>query len=303
MWGRAWLGGADGEGWAKGLLDEAGEKVGLLFLHELGVGRKVLVCQLSQRGVRVKAYNDDVFVCLERSGLSGWWSHGVESCFLQLQSNYADKTARCNFNLQFVSQIAYLEIMTPNITGPELRAYMEEKDLTLDEMGQLLGGKVATTIMRWQNGAEIPGDTQLLLKLLIRGEMPFLGDGVQTSPLRDEMWRLEMSLGTWEEINRRRIAAGFASVTDWIASLVREELGHVPAHRTGGEAEIALVAETTPGGGVGVDEALAAGAEAYKAEHPLPAEEGSGTAGSGTGRKDVRYTRPPARTGISKGKR
>lgn len=113
--------------------------------------------------------------------------------------------------------------MTPPITGAELRRYMTEKDLTLEDMGHLLGGKVATTIMRWQNGADIPGDTQILLKLLIRGEMPFQEESTPRQ-VRDAMWELEMSLETWEEINRRRLAGGYATVTDWIASLVREEL-------------------------------------------------------------------------------
>lgn len=117
--------------------------------------------------------------------------------------------------------------MTPPITGAELRRYMTEKDLTLEDMGHLLGGKVATTIMRWQNGADIPGDTQILLKLLIRGEMPFQEESTPRQ-VRDAMWELEMSLGTWEEINRRRIAGGYATVTDWIASLVREELHEPP---------------------------------------------------------------------------
>jgi len=113
--------------------------------------------------------------------------------------------------------------MTPNITGTELSQYMDAKDLTLEDMGALLGGKASSTVMRWQKGQEIPGDTQILLKLLIRGEMPFREENTPRQ-VRDAMWELEMSLGTWEEINRRRIAGGYATVTDWIASLVREEL-------------------------------------------------------------------------------
>lgn len=118
--------------------------------------------------------------------------------------------------------------MTPPMTGAELRRYREEKKLSLEELGDLIGGKAATTIMRWENGQEIPGDTQILLKLLIRGEMPFT-DVVVPSSLREAMWELEMSLGTWEEINRRRIAAGFATVTDWLAALVKEKLGEPKA--------------------------------------------------------------------------
>lgn len=137
--------------------------------------------------------------------------------------------------------------MTPPITGAELRRYMSEKDLTLEDMGRLLGGKVATTIMRWQNGADIPGDTQILLKLLIRGEMPFKEENTPQK-VRDAMWQLEMSLETWEEINRRRLAGGFATVTDWIASLVRQQLheqGGEESLRPAREGEVALSSEET----------------------------------------------------------
>jgi len=194
--------------------------------------------------------------------------------------------------------------MTPPITGAELRRYMTEKDLTLEDMGQLLGGKVATTIMRWQNGADIPGDTQILLKLLIRGEMPFKEESTPQQ-VRDAMWQLEMTLETWEEINRRRIAGGFATVTDWIASLVREELheqtfGTTRTSDHGAVDEMALVSE----GGDAVGGHLDAAAEAFAKENPLPAAgEAGGTAGRTVGRKDVSYTRPPGLKGTGAGKR
>lgn len=193
--------------------------------------------------------------------------------------------------------------MSPPITGAELRRYMTENDLTLEDMGQLLGGKVATTIMRWQNGAEIPGDTQILLKLLIRGEMPFKEESTPRQ-VRDAMWQLEMSLETWEEINRRRIAGGFATVTDWIASLVREELHEQNRSESrtaehGVVDEMALVSE----GGDAVGGHLDAAASAFAKENPLPAGEAGGTAGTTGARKDVRYTRPPGRSGTGAGKR
>lgn len=202
--------------------------------------------------------------------------------------------------------------MTANITGPELRAYMEEKKLTLEEMGKLLGGKAATTVMRWQNGQEIPGDTQLLLKLLIRGEMPFREENVP-SQVRDAMWELEMSLGTWEEINRRRMVGGFATVTDWIASLVREKLGSEPrpvenwegASRTSDQAplaDVALLADLTPrdaaGGGDDVGAHTDAAAEVFAKNNPLPPAGAAGApAGTTAGRKDVIYKRPQGRSG------
>ncbi len=88
--------------------------------------------------------------------------------------------------------------------------------------------------------------------MLIHGEVPFKGDTIPPN-IRDAMWELEMSLETWEEINRRRIAGGYATVTDWIASLVREELHEKQAlsdSRTADHApmeDVALSSEdTTP---------------------------------------------------------
>lgn len=200
--------------------------------------------------------------------------------------------------------------MTPPITGAELRRYMTEKDLTLEDMGALLGGKVATTIMRWQNGQEIPGDTQILLKLLIRGEMPFKEENTPRQ-IRDAMWELEMSLGTWEEINRRRIAGGYATVTDWIASLVREEL-HEPQTRSDFRTtdhapldDLALVAEAKPGdaaGGAGAGDDVGAhtdaAAEAFAKQNPLSSAGAAGApAGMTAGRKDVIYKRLPRTSG------
>jgi hypothetical protein len=203
--------------------------------------------------------------------------------------------------------------MTAMITGAELRRYMTEKDLTLEDMGKLLGGKVATTIMRWQNGADIPGDTQILLKLLIRGEMPFKEESTPRQ-VRDAMWQLEMSLETWEEINRRRIAGGFATVTDWIASLVREEL-HEQQSRSdfrtsdhGAVDEMALVADVTTedaaGAGDDVGAHTDAAAQAFAKQNPLPpAGESGAPAGTTAGRKDVTYKRPQARSGTGVKKR
>ena len=198
--------------------------------------------------------------------------------------------------------------MTALSLNQKLAAFRKRHDMSLRSMADLLRVSSTSTINDWENGANIPGPPSLLLEWLIDGKEPFNRD-LLPQPLppavQDAIWNVSMNLEAWEKLDSMRVSGGFATVTDFIAALIQEELGQTEVDRSvrAPVDGMALVAETTPGGGVGVDAALAAGAEAYKAEHPLPAEEVPGTAGSGTGRKDVRYTRPPARTGISKGKR
>lgn len=128
--------------------------------------------------------------------------------------------------LRILKLNAIIEIMPSEfipVTGAELKRYRASTGTSLQEMADLLQVKSPSTLSAWENGQEIPGPAQLLLRMLIHGEVPFKGDTIPPN-IRDAMWELEMSLETWEEINRRRIAGGYATVTDWIASLVREEL-------------------------------------------------------------------------------
>lgn len=207
------------------------------------------------------------------------------------------------------------EMLTMNtpLTGAELKSYREAHNLNLDDVGKMLGGVTGPTISRWESGQEIPGPAQLLLRMLIHGEVPFKGDTVPPQ-IRDAMWELEMSLGTWEEINRRRLAGGYATVTDWIASLVREELHEQPTRsdfRTADQApleDVALLADLTPGdaagGGDDVAEHAAAAAEAFAKNNPLPPAGAAGApAGTTAGRKDVIYKRLPRTSGTGAKKR
>ena len=177
--------------------------------------------------------------------------------------------------------------MNVQTLNEKLAAYRAQQRLSLREMAELLRITSGSTINNWEHGDLIPGPASLLLEWLIDGKVPFEESRLRKMPdvVKEAALKVTMDLGAWERLDALRIAGGYATVTDMIGGWIQEELG------------------SKPGGGVGVDEALSAGAEAFAKEHPLPAEEGAGTAGSGTGRKDVRYTRPPARTGISKGKR
>lgn len=128
------------------------------------------------------------------------------------------------------------------ITGKQLIQWRSRRDMTLEEVGKLLGGVSGPTVSRWENGQEIPPPVQMLLEWLINGKVPF-----QTSmlpeQLKNAMWRVEMDLEAWEKLDALRLAGGFATVTDWIAAMSQEEL-HAPSNPRG---LVALSAEdTTP---------------------------------------------------------
>ena len=42
--------------------------------------------------------------------------------------------------------------------------------------------------------------------------------------VREAMWRVEMSLQSWERLEALRVASGYATITDWIGALLREEM-------------------------------------------------------------------------------
>ena len=184
---------------------------------------------------------------------------------------------------------------SPPLLGPELKNYRTRRGLSLREMGDLLGGKVPTTIKRWEDDPEqeIPGDTQMLLKLLIRGERPF-EDAAGPSPMRRSLLELEMRLEAFEKLQALALAGGYDTVTDYIGALVAQHLAEESSQKRTGvsalpskrEEEIGLVAEeATPyrtgalsgsvGDGGSAEDKLLAAAETYESEAaaspPIPA--------------------------------
>ena len=158
--------------------------------------------------------------------------------------------------------------------------------MTLEEVGNLLGGVSGPTVSRWENGQEIPAPVQMLLEWLIYRKVPF-----QTSmlpeQLKNAMWRMEMDLEAWEKLDALRLAGGFATVTDWIAAMIQEELHATTSLR----GMLALSSEDTtappvtetrrdvvyeaPGKVSGATKGAAAAAaqeaaRAYEAENPPP---------------------------------
>lgn len=196
----------------------------------------------------------------------------------------------------------------------KLAAYRAQNRLSLREMAELLKISSGSTIKSWEDGAEIPGPPTLLLELLLEGKMPFQGLAVPPE-IRDSMLKVEMNLGAFERLDALRIAGGYASMTDFIASLLQDELnqsrpgadkGWSEADtRTRGEGkvdEVALLADLTPGDAAGGGDAVGvhtdAAAEVFAKKNPLPPAGAAGApAGTTAGRRDVIYKRPQGRSG------
>lgn len=139
------------------------------------------------------------------------------------------------------------------ITSSDIKKFRESRGLSLAEMGTMLSPAGAepvsgSTIQRWEKGQDIPGPVQLLLGWIINGEVPApvaLGDSAEA--LKTAAWKVEMSLEAWERLEALRIAEGHPTMTDYIASLVMQELaaegGEVPALRAADSSEVALLAD------------------------------------------------------------
>lgn len=176
--------------------------------------------------------------------------------------------------------------MTPSnapVTGAELRVWREAHGYSLRSLAEKLGVASSSTISAWEGGQPIPEVTQKVLRWLMRGEVPFASecDGAGLGErVTDALGQVEMTVTAFEECLRLARAAGFGSVTAWIADLVRQEL-HPVAERS----DLALVAGSVADyvtGSTAVREPLKEAAQAFLAGDAGAAGEAGGT---GAGRR------------------
>lgn len=212
------------------------------------------------------------------------------------------------------------------VTGSELEKYRKSRNLSQVAIGEMLGVS-GPTVNRWEKDEqEIPGPAQLLLRMLIHGEMPFGERDPQAEAMEVEhFWKLKLSLADWHKLEGLAQAGGFATVRDYLLSLIQEDLeearraeaegvpGRWGRSLTSDQAPVdglALVAEAKPGDGAGGDGAgddvgahTDAAAEVFAKQNPLPpAAEAGAPSGTTAGRKGVIYKRIPKNsdTGVRK---
>ena len=122
------------------------------------------------------------------------------------------------------------------LSPAELRRWRSDKGYSLAKVAALLEVSSPNTIKTWEDEkVEIPGPAAMVLRWLIRGEAPFAADQPGAglgSVVREDIGAVEMTVDAFEECLRRARAAGFGSVTEWIADLVRAELGAKPDGET-----------------------------------------------------------------------
>ena len=135
------------------------------------------------------------------------------------------------------------------VTGSELEKYRKSRTLSQVSIGEMLGVS-GPTVNRWEKDEQdIPGPAQKLLRMLIHGEMPFGERDPQAEALEAEhFWELKLTLADWHKLEALAQAGGFATVRDYLLSLIQEELSQQAGTRTSEHApvdEMALSSEDT----------------------------------------------------------
>lgn len=152
-----------------------------------------------------------------------------------------------------------MHFVVVKITGEALKNWREKRDLNLEQVGELLGGVTGPTVSRWENGQEIPGPAQLLLNMLIHGEMPFPGVGPEGSEdsERQHFWKLRLTLEDWHQLEALSVQAGFGCVRDYLLALIQDHLKSPPDTSTAPlpiKPGISCLKETPPDGEMKVAE-------------------------------------------------
>ena len=102
------------------------------------------------------------------------------------------------------------------VTPDEIAEYLESRRLSATWLAYTLGVTKATT-GRWLNHkTPIPAPMDKLLRVLIRGENPFMGDSPKNPG------ELDFTAYEWRLFEIIRLREGFPSVHDWIAEKIRD---------------------------------------------------------------------------------
>lgn len=135
------------------------------------------------------------------------------------------------------------------VTGSELEKYRKSRNLSQVAIGEMLGVS-GPTVNRWEKDEqEIPGPAQLLLRMLIHGEVPFGERDSQAEAMElAHFWNLRLSLADWHKLEALAAAGGFATVRDYLLSLIQQHLNEESGE--GAVRDSALTTEHAPVDGV-----------------------------------------------------
>lgn len=113
----------------------------------------------------------------------------------------------------------YSMLNDSGMTAEQIRNYRDSKALTQGQFAALL--RVSpTAVTQWEKGQAPSGPASLLLEHLIEG-VPLFSSGGSTA---DADWDMPLTLKEWEELERRRVKAGFLTVRDYMIHLVRQDI-------------------------------------------------------------------------------
>ena len=111
-----------------------------------------------------------------------------------------------------------------SMNGPELKAWRDRQGMSQRDLAAKLDIS-DSAVNRWENGQDIPGPVQILLRMLIHGEMPFSEPDAAAAALEVEhFWKLRLTLSDWHKLEALATAGGFATVRDYLLALIQEDL-------------------------------------------------------------------------------
>lgn len=109
------------------------------------------------------------------------------------------------------------------MNGSELKLWRERSGISQRDLAARLDVS-DSAVNRWENGQDIPGPAQLLLGMLIHGRQPFGNVEDTTEAEAKHFWSLKLTLADWHKLEALATAGGFATVRDYLLSLIREHL-------------------------------------------------------------------------------
>jgi len=180
-------------------------------------------------------------------------------------------------------------IMEENkITPQELTDWLSRHGHTATWLARELGVAKAT-VSRWLNGHQaIPGPETALIRLLIRGELPFDVRVVQPDGA------LPFSREEWQRLEEMRFREGFDTAEEWVVAKIRAYLAMMPADNLPALSRTRMQPARTPSAALAAEQQAAEANEAKTGESPAHSMAEPGTAATEPNREFAPQAHQPA---------